>query len=84
MKPWLSECVSICPSEDLDATLLHPGEHYVIESSGCCYKTVKHCNMEMCPVEDVECLPNWIKLMDVSTKDQCCPKFICGEKFEYL
>ena len=81
---WFSDCVSICPSENLGVTTLFPGEQYVIESSGCCNKTVKHCRKAMCPLENVECLPNWVKLMDVATKDQCCPKFICGEKFEYL
>ena len=77
------ECTSTCPAVESTAEPLLDGEEYEVDNSGCCASLRKVCKKEKCPVEE-ECSENLIKVLDLGTKDLCCPKYKCGKCLFYL
>ena len=73
------ECVATCPSIASTAVPLVDGEAYETDNTGCCASLKKVCKKETCPPE-TECSENLVKVLDLSTKDLCCPKYKCGKK----
>eukprot|EP00092_Neocalanus_flemingeri_P040141 GFUD01043724.1.p1 GENE.GFUD01043724.1~~GFUD01043724.1.p1 ORF type:complete len:1350 (-),score=300.80 GFUD01043724.1:29-4078(-) len=73
---YVCECVSICPSIDSTAIPLLDGEEYETDTTGCCASLKKVCKKENCPAE-TECSENLVKVLDLNTKDLCCPQYKC-------
>jgi len=73
---YVCECVSTCPALASTASPLLDGEEYETDNTGCCATIKKVCKKENCPAE-IQCSKNLVKILDLSSKDSCCPKYKC-------
>ena len=73
-----SECIDECPSLDPTSFELAAGEELVTTTSGCCSFLEKKCVEANCPAE-TECPSHLVKALNLTTKDDCCKHFYCGE-----
>ena len=69
--------MSTCPALASNTSPLLDGEEYETDNTGCCATIKKVCKKENCPAE-IQCSKNLVKVLDLSTKDSCCPKYKCG------
>jgi len=82
---YVCDCIQTCPEDNNVRETLAPGEEYETINDGCCPKLTKKCLKQNCPAQ-VECASHLNRTLDLATKDDCCPQYICdmpGDKCLY-